>query len=127
VYWRSAFTADATAGIIAVLTLYWLLQYPITPLPFAKPLLHTHFIQSGDTTAHFKATGKQLIEAGWLKAYSDSDETYNPDSSSTNTNDSSDDSSTNDDAMLPNLSEGMPLDCAALQQQERHTKPPNRY
>jgi DNA topoisomerase IA len=96
--------------------------YPITK----------QIIQSGDTTAQFKATGKQLIEAGWLKAYSDSDEIYNPDSSTnTSTNDSNsnsgDDSSSSDDAMLPNLSEGMPLDCAELQQQERHTKPPNRY
>ncbi|KAG5185654.1 DNA topoisomerase [Tribonema minus] len=80
--------------------------------------------KAGTPVATFRATGKQVVEPGWLRAYQD---TESDAASGGGDEDGASAALADDDALLPPLAEGMPLDCAALTHVERHTKPPARY
>lgn len=70
----------------------------------------------GRPVAGFRASGREIVNAGFLKAYSDSG------------NDEADSDELSDgDAVLPPLTEGETLSCNTIQADEHNTRPPARY
>ena len=88
----------------------------------------------------FRASGKQVIFPGWLKAYdtsASSSSSSNDSTSEGDPSDAADDTSSNasgtaagkagsEDAMLPALAVGQELGCTEVAPLEKHTQPPNR-